>query len=99
MSGMTENLDQKSAALEAGADVAVAGDALDLRGLVCPMPVLRLKKALKNADPLAVVSVLTDDPHAPADIRTFAQQSGHKVLSQEVHSDGITLSRVQHRPV
>ena len=35
---------------------------------------------------------------ATADIRTFAQQSGHKVLSQEVLSDGITLSRVQHRP-
>ena len=95
MSGMTENLDQKSAAPGVGADVA---DALDLRGLVCPMPVLRLKKALKNADPLAVVSVLTAAPHAPADIRTFAQQSGHKVLSQEVLSDGITLSRVQHRP-
>lgn len=92
---MTENLDRERAAPGAGADSA---DALDLRGLVCPMPVLRLKRALKNANPLAVVSVLTDDPHAPADIRVFAQQSGHKVLSQEVLPNGITLSRVQHRP-
>ena len=55
--------------------VEIAQNELDLRGLVCPMPVLRVKKALKPLAPHEELTVVTDDPHAPADIRTFAEQS------------------------
>ena len=74
-----------------------AGGVLVLRGLVCPMPVLRLKKALQGLEPGAVAAVLTDDPHAPSDIRTFSAQSGHQVLSQETTPEGAVISRVRRR--
>lgn len=69
---------------------------IDLCGLKCPMPVLRVKKALKAAGPGAEIEVVTDDPHAPADIRTFAEQSGHTIVSQT--ADGArTHHRLRHR--
>ncbi len=84
-----------STSAESNAIVPDAGG--DLRGLVCPMPVLRLKKLLAAAAPLSEVCVVTDDPHAPEDIRTFARQSGHEVISQSEISPGVTLSCLRRR--
>lgn len=55
---------------------------IDLRGLVCPMPVLRTKRALKALSDGESVIILTDDPHALADIRLFIEQSHHELVSQ-----------------
>lgn len=77
--------------------VEIAQNELDLRGLVCPMPVLRVKKALKPLAPHEELTVVTDDPHAPADIRTFAEQSGHEVVSQEEIVPGVVRHRLRHR--
>ena len=77
--------------------VEIAQNELDLRGLVCPMPVLRVKKALKHLAPHEELTVVTDDPHAPADIRTFAEQSGHEVVSQEEIVPGVVRHRLRHR--
>lgn len=77
--------------------VEIAQNELDLRGLVCPMPVLRVKKALKPLAPREELTVVTDDPHAPADIRTFAEQSGHEVVSQEEIAPGVVRHRLRHR--
>lgn len=68
----------------------------DLRGLKCPMPVLRVKKVLKDADSQEVVAFLTDDPHAPEDIRVFSQQSGHTVVSQ-TENNGVVRNELRRR--
>ncbi len=77
--------------------VDIADNELDLRGLVCPMPVLRVKKALKPLASCEELTVITDDPHAPADIRTFAEQSGHVVVLQEEVAPGVVRHRLRHR--
>lgn len=71
-------------------------ETVDLCGLRCPMPVLRLKRLLKTTEPGEEVAVATDDPHALADIRIFAEQSGHEVLSQTTQGE-VTVHRVRHR--
>jgi tRNA 2-thiouridine synthesizing protein A len=46
---------------------------VDARGLRCPWPVLRLAKAMRDA---ADVTILADDPAAPAEIAAFVQGHG-----------------------
>ncbi len=63
---------------------------IDLKGMRCPMPVLKTKKALATLNVSEEITVLTDDPHAVADIALFAKQSGHTLLSQETNAAGVT---------
>lgn len=56
---------------------------LDLRGLRCPQPVLRAKKALRSI-PIGEVLVLEcTDPLTVLDIPHFVQQTGHQLQGQE----------------
>ena len=67
----------------------MADPVFDFCGLVCPMPVLKTKKAIKTVEPGERIEVLTDDPHAVADIRTFAEQSGHAVIAQQKQGEKV----------
>lgn len=60
-------------------------DVLDARGLKCPLPVLKARRALKAMPAGAVLEVLADDPAAPADFRSFCQTAG---CSLETTSEG-----------
>ncbi len=53
---------------------------LDASGLNCPLPLLRLKKALVGMDSGEVVRVLATDPAAHLDIGVYADQTGHRIL-------------------
>ena len=53
---------------------------MDARGHRCPVPTLRLRRALEAATDGSVVRLLADDPLARIDVPHFAQQSGHEVL-------------------
>jgi tRNA 2-thiouridine synthesizing protein A len=68
---------------------------LDLKGLKCPLPVLRARKALGQLDPGAEIVVLVTDPAAPDDFRAFCDQAGHRLVGIEEDGDGhsITLRR------
>lgn len=54
---------------------------LDLRGLACPLPVLRTRKALLELAPGAELEVLATDPVAERDIPDYALSAGHAVLA------------------
>ncbi len=56
---------------------------LDLRGLRCPLPVLRTKKALGGLRPGERLAVLSDDPLAGVDIPNLVRQLGDELLSVE----------------
>lgn len=58
-------------------DIAVQIDAV---GLLCPLPVLKARKALNGLRPGDVVRVLADDPMAVVDMPHFCTQSGHDLL-------------------
>lgn len=67
----------------------------DLRGLRCPMPLLKLKQALHKAQPGCQLSVLTSDTGAQRDIPAFLQHTPHVLLAMETRADGATQFRIQ----
>ena len=61
---------------------------LDLRGLRCPLPVLRAKKALGALPAGGALEVFADDPLSPVDFASFCQASGD-ALVESVETDGV----------
>lgn len=53
---------------------------VDASGLQCPLPLLRLKKAIMEIDSGQVVKVIATDPAAHLDFGVFVQQAGHQAL-------------------
>ncbi len=68
---------------------------LDLKGLKCPLPVLRARKALGQLDSGAEIVVLVTDPAAPGDFRAFCEQAGHTLVGIEPDGEGhrVTVRR------
>ena len=54
---------------------------LDVRGLNCPLPILRAKKALSELASGQVLRVLATDPGSVKDFQVFARQTGNQLLS------------------
>lgn len=54
---------------------------LDTRGLNCPLPILRTKKALADMAGGQVLRVLATDPGSVKDFQAFAKQTGNELLS------------------
>jgi tRNA 2-thiouridine synthesizing protein A len=61
---------------------------LDLKGLKCPLPVLRAKKALKGMAPGAVLEVLATDPGSAKDFQAFCETTGNDLVSWS-EADGV----------
>jgi tRNA 2-thiouridine synthesizing protein A len=68
--------------------VAEAEQVLDLRGLNCPLPVLKTRKRLAGMAPGARLQVLTTDPLATLDIPAFCAEAGHRLASCEPDGEG-----------
>ena len=58
---------------------------LDVRGLNCPLPILRAKKALGDLTAGQVLKVVATDPGSVKDFQAFCKQTGNELLS---HSEG-----------
>ena len=54
---------------------------IDARGLICPLPVLRLRKALLAFPPGQVVRMVASDPMAMIDVPHFCTEAGHELIS------------------
>jgi tRNA 2-thiouridine synthesizing protein A len=61
---------------------------VDARGLNCPLPILRTKKALNDMKSGQVLRILATDPSALRDFQAFAKQTGNELL-QHVEQDGV----------
>lgn len=55
---------------------------LDARGLNCPLPILKTKKALAEMKSGEVLRVLATDPGSVRDFQAFARQTGNQLLDQ-----------------
>jgi tRNA 2-thiouridine synthesizing protein A len=69
---------------------------VDARGHRCPVPTLKLRRALEQAPPGARVRLLADDPLARIDVPHFAAETGAALLEQ-AELDG-ALSFLVARP-
>jgi tRNA 2-thiouridine synthesizing protein A len=65
------------------ADQVKPDQVLDLKGLLCPMPVVRLSLAVKKLQTGQVIEGIATDPGVMADIPAWARTSGNALLSVE----------------
>ncbi len=72
---------------------------LDVKGLNCPLPVLRANRALRGLAPGDKLRVLATDRAAISDFRAFCQETGHHLLSfsEEAGVLSFTIRRRQDR--
>lgn len=61
---------------------------LDVRGLICPLPVLKANKALRALPAGARLTVLATDAASVADFQAFCRETGHALVSYS-ESDGV----------
>ena len=60
---------------------------IDTRGLNCPLPILKAKKALAEMVSGDVLKVLATDPGSVRDFQAFARQTGNELLEQSSAGD------------
>ena len=62
---------------------------LDARGLICPLPILKAKKALSDMHSGEILKVLATDPGSVRDFQAFARQTGNDLIDQQaLQGDG-----------
>jgi tRNA 2-thiouridine synthesizing protein A len=61
---------------------------LDARGLRCPLPVLKARKALKELADGEILHVLATDPGAVKDFEAFCRTTGHRLIASR-EADGV----------
>ncbi len=65
---------------------------LDARGLNCPLPILRAKKALNDLSGGQTLQIVATDPGSVKDFAAFAKQTGNELLdSSEANGEFIFL--------
>tara|TARA_B110000467_G_scaffold17893_1_gene15666 strand:+ start:196 stop:432 length:237 start_codon:yes stop_codon:yes gene_type:complete len=60
---------------------------LDSTGLLCPLPVLKIRKKLKEMQKGDILRVTADDPAAIVDIPHYCHESGDKILRQDISDE------------
>ncbi len=71
---------------------------LDARGLLCPLPVLRLRKALLAMPAGATIRLIVTDSMAMVDVPHFCGQAGHAMIGMRDLGDGVTEFTVRRGP-
>lgn len=67
---------------------------LDARGLNCPLPILKAKKALAEMSSGQILKVVSTDAGSIRDFKSFARQTGNELLEQqEARPDYISILR------
>jgi tRNA 2-thiouridine synthesizing protein A len=67
---------------------------LDTRGLNCPLPILKAKKALADMASGELLKIVSTDPGSMRDFQAFSRQTGNELVDQEVlGSDFVHLLR------
>ena len=63
---------------------------MDLKGLACPMPVVKVSKGIKGVEVGQVIKAVTTDPGSLTDFPAWAKTSGNEILKSE--QDGNEIS-------
>ena len=61
---------------------------LDLKGLPCPMPVVKVSKGIKEVDIGQIIEAVTSDPGSLADFPAWAKTSGNEIIKTD-QADGL----------
>ena len=69
---------------------------IDTRGLNCPLPILKAKKALAELQAGELLKVVATDPGSVRDFQAFARQTGHALVEQSAEG-GEFVHVLRHR--
>ena len=69
-------------------DAIKADKVMDLKGLPCPMPIVKVSKGIKEVELGQVIEAISTDPGALADFPAWAKTSGNEILDT-VQDDGV----------
>lgn len=64
---------------------------IDTRGLNCPLPILKAKKALADLTSGQVLKILATDPGSVKDFQAFSKQTGNELLSHDTSDKEFTF--------
>jgi len=64
---------------------------LDLKGLLCPMPVVKIAGAIKKVDVGGIIEATATDPGVMADIPAWAKSTGNELVKMEREGKVITF--------
>ena len=64
---------------------------MDLKGLPCPMPVVKVSKGIKEIEVGQILEAVTTDPGALADFPAWAKTSGNEILKTDQDDGTITF--------
>ena len=64
-----------------------ANKEIDTRGLNCPLPILKAKKALAEMQSGEILKVVATDPMSTRDFQAFARQTGNELVEQQTLGD------------
>jgi len=74
----------------------MADHTLDAKGMNCPLPILKARKALKEVPPGGTLEILATDPGSTADFEAFCRQTGNELLEHTVE-DNIYRFLIKHK--
>ena len=60
---------------------------LDAKGLICPLPVLRARKAIKSLSPGEILEIHATDPASRLDVPHFCDATGNELLDMRKEGD------------
>ncbi len=69
---------------------------VDARGMNCPLPILKAKKALSSMQSGQVLRVLATDVGSTRDFQAFARQTGNELVAQ-TENDGVIVHLLRRR--
>ncbi len=72
-------------------------ETLDCKGLSCPMPMMKLAKAMKSLNSGEVIEMLGTDPGTKSDIPKWCDKTGNVLVQEEELSDGIHRVLIQKK--
>ncbi len=73
-----------------------AAKEIDTRGMNCPLPILKAKKALADLRSGEVLKVVATDPGSTRDFQAFARQTGNELVEQS-EADGEFVHYLRRR--
>ena len=60
-----------------------ADKVLDCTGLLCPVPVVKTAKAIKQIEVGQILQLIATDPGAPPDMQAWTRQTGHEMMESQ----------------
>jgi len=73
----------------------MADHTLDAKGLNCPLPILKARKALKEVPAGGTLEILATDPGAVADFQAFCRQTGNELIESS-NDDTVYRFLIKH---